>query len=95
MAKPAEQPASTTSRIGKRPIPLPQGVAFTATGSEVQIKGPKGTMKRVVPDMVSVAQDGAELKVSTTAPAVHARRGEQAIPDQLPQALRRECPGHP
>jgi len=68
MANPAEQPASTTSRIGKRPIPVPQGVAFSATGSEVQIKGPKGTMKRVVPDMVTVAQEGAELKVSTTAP---------------------------
>jgi len=34
------------SRIGKQPIPLPQGVNIEIDGSVVKVKGPKGTMQR-------------------------------------------------
>ncbi|MBW2522620.1 MAG: 50S ribosomal protein L6 [Deltaproteobacteria bacterium] len=68
MATQAEQATSTTSRIGKRPIPVPKGVAVTISGSDVQIKGPKGALSRALPDQVAVAQEGDELQVTTTAP---------------------------
>lgn len=33
------------SRIGKKPIPVPAGVAVTVSGSTVVVKGPKGELK--------------------------------------------------
>ena len=32
------------SRIGKKPVPLPQGVTATVKGQEVKVKGPKGEL---------------------------------------------------
>ena len=34
------------SRIGKKPIPLPAGVTASVKGTEVTVKGPKGTLSR-------------------------------------------------
>ncbi len=34
------------SRIGKQPIPLPQGVEVQIDGSTVRVKGPKGKLER-------------------------------------------------
>jgi len=51
------------SRIGKRPIPLPKGVTVTVGSDQVEVKGPKGTVKQRVPPGVSVELDGSELKV--------------------------------
>jgi large subunit ribosomal protein L6 len=40
------------SRVGKAPIPLPQGVEAAVTGSTVEITGPKGRLARTVhPDI--------------------------------------------
>ena len=36
------------SRIGKRPVPLPQGVSVTINGQTVVVKGPKGELSRLV-----------------------------------------------
>ncbi|MFN5979535.1 MAG: 50S ribosomal protein L6, partial [Pseudanabaena sp.] len=38
------------SRIGKRPIPLPPKVAVSIAGQEVTVKGPKGELKRLLPN---------------------------------------------
>ena len=32
------------SRIGKKPIDIPEGVEVKVNGSEVTVKGPKGTL---------------------------------------------------
>lgn len=42
------------SRIGRNPVSLPQGVTFTVSGSEMTAKGPKGTLTKAVPSMVSI-----------------------------------------
>jgi large subunit ribosomal protein L6 len=40
------------SRIGKKPIDIPNGVEVTINGSHVVVKGPKGTLERTFhPDM--------------------------------------------
>lgn len=42
------------SRIGKAPIPLPQGVELKRAGSNVQVKGPKGTLSHTIPAGISL-----------------------------------------
>lgn len=48
------------SRIGKKPITLPDGVQATVEGQHVKIKGPKGELEVTLVDDVEVAlKDGA------------------------------------
>jgi large subunit ribosomal protein L6 len=51
------------SRIGKRPIPIPQKVTVTITEQYVAVKGPKGELSRTLPGEVEVSQDGETLLV--------------------------------
>jgi large subunit ribosomal protein L6 len=47
------------SRIGKKPIDLPEGVKVTVNGSEVEVKGPRGELTRQFdPDMQIAVEDG-------------------------------------
>ncbi len=47
------------SRIGRMPIPVPQGVTATVDGSTVSVKGPKGELSRTLhPDMTIALEDG-------------------------------------
>lgn len=52
------------SRIGKKPIELPKGVQVTMSGQKVQVKGPKGTLERVLHKDVDLKVDGAKVLVS-------------------------------
>src|SRR5881394_1322901 len=52
------------SRIGKAPITLPSGVDVTITGSNVAVKGPKGSLAWSVPDDITVSRDGDTLTVT-------------------------------
>lgn len=52
------------SRIGKRPIAIPAGVTVTVDGQKVTVKGPKGTLSRVIPGDMSVSVEGAEVRVA-------------------------------
>ncbi len=53
------------SRIGKLPIPLPQGVEVKAAADgTLTIKGPKGTLVRQIHPRMSVEQDDATLTVT-------------------------------
>src|SRR5687768_9057428 len=45
------------SRIGKKPIPIPKGVTVKIAGGAVEVQGPKGKMRQVVPPGVVFAQD--------------------------------------
>ena len=51
------------SRIGKAPIEVPGGVDITISGSSVTVKGPKGTLSRVLPGAISIRQEGPTLFV--------------------------------
>jgi large subunit ribosomal protein L6 len=51
------------SRIGRKPIAIPDGVVVTIDGTHVVVKGPKGTLERNLhPDMLIVV-NGSELTV--------------------------------
>jgi large subunit ribosomal protein L6 len=43
------------SRIGKKPIPLPDGVEVTVKDDTLTVQGPKGRLQRSLPDRVEVA----------------------------------------
>ena len=51
------------SRIGKAPITVPSGVDVTIDGASVTVKGPKGTLSRVLPGAISVRKDESALVV--------------------------------
>ena len=51
------------SRIGKKPVSLPQGVSASVNGQTVTAKGPKGELKFVVNDEVLVKMDNGEIAV--------------------------------
>jgi len=52
------------SRIGKKPIDLPQGVSVdVAADNVVTVKGPKGELKQAVNPDIKVTVDGAVLTV--------------------------------
>jgi large subunit ribosomal protein L6 len=54
------------SRVGKKPIAIPEGVTVTCQGGEVHVKGPKGSLSQSIPEEISVAiEDG---RVSFTRP---------------------------
>jgi large subunit ribosomal protein L6 len=61
------------SRIGKKPIAAPSGVAVTLDGQTVTVKGPKGQLAWTAPDEVTVAQEGGELTVSPRDETARAR----------------------
>lgn len=52
------------SRIGKKPVPVPANVQATVTGQEVKVKGPKGELKFVVPDVIKVEQGEGGISVT-------------------------------
>lgn len=49
------------SRVGKKPITIPSGVTVTIHESEMEVKGPKGTLKTPIPAGVSFKQEEGTL----------------------------------
>jgi len=53
------------SRIGRLPVAIPAGVTVSlAEGNKVTVKGPKGTLERVLPTDMEIKVEGAEVTVS-------------------------------
>ena len=52
------------SRIANAPVDLPSGVEVTLQGNLVKVKGSKGELEWNAHELVSVAQEDAQLKVS-------------------------------
>lgn len=51
------------SRIGKKPVPLPDGVTATVDGSVVTAKGPKGELSVTLTDFVSAKMENEEISI--------------------------------
>ena len=48
------------SRIGNKPIPLPDGVSLDTAEGQVRVKGPKGTLSERLPDAIDMqVKDGS------------------------------------
>ena len=53
------------SRIGRMPIAIPAGVTVTiAENNKVTVKGPKGTLERVLPAEMSIKEEDGQIIVT-------------------------------
>ena len=52
------------SRIGNKPITVPEGVDIKIEGKHITVKGPKGTLERDIHNNISVEMEGNEIKVT-------------------------------
>jgi large subunit ribosomal protein L6 len=51
------------SRIGKKPIPVPEGVAISIEAELVRVNGPRGELTERVPRDIEITQEDGELLV--------------------------------
>jgi large subunit ribosomal protein L6 len=51
------------SRIGKKPVAVPQGVTANVEGQTIKVKGAKGALQFVVPDDVTVKMDKGGIQL--------------------------------
>src|SRR5437870_13887088 len=49
------------SRIGKKPIKIPQGVTIAVHDRELEVKGAKGVLKTPIPEGISFKVEGEDL----------------------------------
>jgi large subunit ribosomal protein L6 len=54
------------SRIGKKPIQIPAGVQVKVSPDAVEVKGPKGTLRQMIPTQIAFAVEGQELVAKPT-----------------------------
>ena len=51
------------SRIGRLPIPVPDGVEVTLSGTHIVVKGPRGQLERDLAPELNVVRENGELRV--------------------------------
>ena len=54
------------SRIGKLPVPIPDGVDVSVDGATITVKGPKGTLTQTMPEGVELAVTDDGVVVTPT-----------------------------
>jgi large subunit ribosomal protein L6 len=52
------------SRIGKRPIPIPKGVTVSVGDQVVEVKGPKGHLRQLLPPGIAVEVVNGEVRAA-------------------------------
>jgi large subunit ribosomal protein L6 len=52
------------SRIGRAPIPIPDGVTVDIAGQNVTVTGPRGELRHTVVEPIRIVQDGGVLVVT-------------------------------
>ncbi|MFD2172764.1 50S ribosomal protein L6 [Rhodobacter lacus] len=62
------------SRIGKKPVEMPNGVSATLSGQTIEVKGPKGTRSFTATDDVTIAMDGSAVTVTPRGTSKRARQ---------------------
>jgi large subunit ribosomal protein L6 len=61
------------SRIGKKPVGVPNGVTAQVNGQEVTVKGPKGELKHVLVDAVIAKLEDGSIEVTPREDTQNAR----------------------
>jgi large subunit ribosomal protein L6 len=51
------------SRVGKVPIQVPAGVEVAITDDRIAVRGPKGSLERVIPARITVREEGGSTLV--------------------------------
>jgi large subunit ribosomal protein L6 len=65
------------SRIGKKPVAIPSGVAATVADQKVTMKGPRGELSFTCPELIKVAKtaDGIEVGLAQDSKAARSMWG--------------------
>jgi large subunit ribosomal protein L6 len=65
------------SRIGKKPIVVPQGVKVDIHGATVKVKGPKGELERSFAESITIALEDGHVNITRPSdePSVRALHG--------------------
>src|SRR5438105_14104229 len=65
------------SRIGKKPVTIPQGVQVKLKDHTIEVKGKLGTLSQAIPGNIAVKQDGGTIIVERPddSPSVRALHG--------------------
>src|SRR5213079_1803262 len=63
------------SRVGKKPISIPSGVTVTIGDGELEVKGPKGTLRTPIPACVTFRLVGDLLKAERASDELRAVHG--------------------
>lgn len=87
-------PPTRTSRIGKRPVELPKGVTATLQNGQVEVKGPKGTLKRAFPKEAVVQMKGSAISVSSSVPGDDAARFQGMVRAHVANMVRGVSEGY-
>ena len=89
------------SRIGRLPVAVPAGVDVTLEGRTLTVKGPKGTLTRELPPVVTVAREGDAIVVTRPndekeARSLHGltRTLVRALPQAVDGFYADRCPQH-
>src|SRR6201987_6392101 len=61
------------SRVGKKPIIVPNGVTASVEGQAVKVKGAKGELRVKAPDDVALVMEKGSIKVDPRSPSKQAR----------------------
>jgi len=62
----------SVSRIGRRPIPVPEGVEVVLDKNRVLVSGPKGKVQKVLPEGVNISRKDGSIVVE---PGTNKKRG--------------------
>ena len=52
------------SRIGKKPVVIPNGVEVKIEGNNISVKGPKGTMTKAMPNGIKMEVENGHVVCS-------------------------------
>ncbi|MCA1591237.1 MAG: 50S ribosomal protein L6 [Acidobacteria bacterium] len=63
------------SRIGKKIITIPKGVTVAIRDGELEVKGPKGTLKTPIPEGITFKQEGDTLQAERASDEQRALHG--------------------
>jgi len=64
------------SKIGKKIIEIPSGVDVKINGSLISVKGPKGELEKLIPNLIEVESDGKILQVK---PSTTVAKGKETV----------------
>ena len=54
------------SRIGKKPITIPEKVNVSIDNQKISVQGPKGSLECKISQNIAVAQEGSDLVFNAT-----------------------------
>ena len=61
------------SRIGKSPVQIPEKVSIDINGLNITVKGPKGELKRLMPEGVNFDQKENQIFVTPSTTKIYSR----------------------